>query len=161
MEITHACSEQDYAEARKLHRVYAAIPGIGLCTQNFEKELANLPGAYGPPDGRLLLAHEGGATVGCVALRNLGDGICEMKRLYVQPQSRGGNVGRLLVVTLLSEAQQIGYRAMRLDTLPFMQAAQSLYRSLGFQEIAPYTTEPCPEAICLELKFGRRNVRER
>jgi ribosomal protein S18 acetylase RimI-like enzyme len=153
MEINQAVSEQDFAHVRRLLEEYATIPGIGLCTQNFRQELADLPGAYAPPDGRLLLAHDDGVAMGCVALRNLDDGICEMKRLYVQPRYRDRKVGRDLVLAFLEQARQIGYEAIRLDTFPFMRTAIDLYRSLGFEQIEAYKPDPSPELLYLELRL--------
>jgi len=151
MKIAAATSVGDVARARTLFREYERSIGVDLCFQGFEQELAGLPGAYAPPRGRLLLAVEGEELAGCVALRPLGDDVCEMKRLYVRPGFRGRRTGRLLATTLLREARAIGYARMRLDTLPSMTEAITLYRSLGFLEIAPYTANPVPGALFLEL----------
>jgi putative acetyltransferase len=142
------------ARARALFVEYAASTGIDLCFQNFDAELSGLPGEYAPPAGRLLLAVEAEAEVGCVALRPLDDAICEMKRLYVRPPYRSRGLGRALAAAVVQEARGIGYRAMRLDTLASMTTAIALYRSLGFQTIAPYRYNPFPEAVYMELKLA-------
>ena len=135
---------------------YAHSLGFSLCFQDFDKELANLPGDYAPPNGRLLLAEYEGQLAGCVAVHKLEDGICEMKRLYVRPQFRRLKVGRALAESIIAEARSIGigYRRMRLDTVaPLMANAVSLYRQLGFQEIAPYRTNPIEGALYMELQW--------
>ena len=140
--IREAVSSADVATARALFEEYQKSLGFSLCFQNFDEELAGLPGAYAPPDGRLLLAFAGDEPAGCIALRNIGEEICEMKRLWVRPAFRGTGLGRRLVDTLMAEARAIGYRAVRLDTLPSMRAAQALYESLGFRDIPPYNDHP-------------------
>jgi len=144
-------SGEDLAAVRKLFEEYAAALGIDLCFQNFEEELAALPGDYAPPDGRRLLAEEEGALAGCAAVRRLAPGICEIKRLYVCDAFRGKGLGRALAEALLAEARAIGYRKVRLDTLPSMGEAIALYRSLGFRQIAPYRANPVPGALFLEI----------
>ena len=143
-------SRADIEEARRLFREYEASIGIDLCFQNFEAEVAALPGAYAPPSGSLLLARRESETAGCVALRALEDDACEMKRLYVREPYRGLGLGRMLAEAILEEARRIGYRRMRLDTLPSMLRAIPLYRSLGFRDISPYTRNPVPGALFLE-----------
>jgi GNAT superfamily N-acetyltransferase len=141
--------------ARTLFEEYAASLGFSLCFQNFDQELKNLPGAYAPPDGRLLLAVENDQLAGCIALRKLDDdGICEMKRLYVRPGYRATGFGRFLAESIIDEARKLGYTRMRLDTIPGkMDKAIALYHSIGFVEIEPYTQNPVEGAKFMELKL--------
>jgi ribosomal protein S18 acetylase RimI-like enzyme len=152
LSFTQAESPAQVAQARELFLEYAQSLGFSLCFQNFDKELADLPGDYAPPYGRLLLAECEGQLVGCVALHKLDDGICEMKRLYLRPQFRGKRLGRVLADRIISEARQIGYERMRLDTVePVMKDAVAMYRRLGFREIAPYCLNPMAGALYMEL----------
>jgi len=145
-------SAAQIAQARELFLEYAQSLGFSLCFQNFDKELANLPGDYSPPDGRLLLADYDAQLAGCVALRKLEDRICEMKRLYLRPDFRGKRLGRRLADRIIEEARQIGYQRMRLDTVePAMKDAVAMYRRIGFREIAPYCTNPMAGALYMEL----------
>jgi putative acetyltransferase len=144
-------SEAD--EVRALFREYQAELGVDLCFQGFDRELVDLPGEYGPPHGSLLVASVDGELAGCVALRRLGDGVCEMKRLYVRPAFRRQRVGRALAEAMIATARERGYLRMRLDTLPSMAEASALYRSLGFTEIEPYYRNPVPGARFLELEL--------
>jgi putative acetyltransferase len=154
MRTLQAISPDQIQEARTLFREYETGLGISLCFQNFEQEVANLPGDYQPPDGRLLLCERDGSVAGCVALRKLEPGICEMKRLYIRPDFRGKGLGKSMVKTIIQEARELGYKNMRLDTLPGrMDYAISLYRSLGFREIAPYYENPAPETLYMELNL--------
>jgi len=130
---------------------YADALGVDLCFQGFDTELAELPGDYARPAGRLLAARLGDQLAGCVALRPLGDGACEMKRLFVRPAARGSGTGRALAEAVIAAARAEGYERMRLDTLPQMVEAQPLYASLGFREIEPYYDNPVPGARFLEL----------
>src|SRR5437667_3115306 len=150
-EIVRAHSLDDIKGARSLFREYAAWLEIDLCFQNFEKELSELPGDYAPPDGRLLLVFVNKALAGCIALRKIGEGVCEMKRLFVRPDFRGKSLGRKLVAAIIREATDIGYQRMRLDSLPpKMGDAIALYRSMGFNEIGSYYQNPVPGAIFME-----------
>jgi ribosomal protein S18 acetylase RimI-like enzyme len=148
--IRQADSAADVATARALFEEYQQSLGFSLCFQNFDAEMAGLPGAYAPPEGRLLLAFSGDVPAGCIALRKIGEEICEMKRLWVRPAFRGTGLGRRLVETLMADARSIGYRRIRLDTLPSMAAAQSLYLSLGFADIPPYNDHPVEGTRFLE-----------
>lgn len=150
--FAQAESPAQIAQARELFLEYAQSLGFSLCFQNFDKELASLPGDYTPPDGRLLLAHYEGQLAGCGALHKLEEGICEMKRLYLRPQFRGKGLGRALADRIIAEARQIGYRRMRLDTVePVMKDAVAMYRRIGFREIAPYCSNPIAGALYMEL----------
>ncbi|HEX9544764.1 MAG TPA: GNAT family N-acetyltransferase [Pyrinomonadaceae bacterium] len=152
MKLIQASSTEDIQQARQLFEEYAAWLGINLCFQNFDKELAGLPGDYAPPNGRLFLADDGDEVVGCVALRKIGNRVGEMKRLYVRPAFRGRGLGRALTEKLIAEAKQIGYASLRLDTLPGkMDQAVAMYRSLGFEEVAPYYQNPVAGATFMEL----------
>ena len=145
--------DADSDEARELFLDYATELGVDLSFQGFDRELDELPGVYARPAGRLLHARVGGRAVGCVAMRPLGGGVCEMKRLYVRPGQRGRAVGRSLAVAVIEAAREQGYARMRLDTLPQMVAAHPLYESLGFREIEPYYDNPVPGTRFLELEL--------
>jgi putative acetyltransferase len=151
--LTPATTPEDLWHARLLFEEYAASLGFDLGFQGFGEELAGLPGDYAPPSGRLLLASVDGQVAGCVALRGLEDGICEMKRLYVRPGFQGLRIGRTLVEAVIAEARGIGYARMRLDTVPSMERARALYRSLGFREIPAYRYNPVPGTEYLELEL--------
>jgi len=152
--FAQAESPAQLAQARELFLEYAQSLGFSLCFQNFDQELATLPGDYSPPDGRLLLAEHEGQLVGCVALHQLEPGICEMKRLYLRPTMRGRGLGRVLADRIVAEARHIGYQRMRLDTVePVMKDAVAMYRTLGFKEIAPYCTNPMSGVIYMELQL--------
>jgi ribosomal protein S18 acetylase RimI-like enzyme len=139
---------------RRLFVEYAESLGFGLCFQDFERELAGLPGDYAAPSGGLLLAVSDNHIAGCVALRSLEGKVCEMKRLYVRPRYRGHHIGRELAVRIIKMAKKIDYSYMRLDTVPVMGEAIALYRSLGFHEIPPYRHNPVPGALFMELKLS-------
>ncbi len=147
-------SAAQIAQARELFLEYEHSLGVNLCFQNFEQELAGLPGHYAPPDGRLLLAEYEGQLAGCVALHKWESGVCEMKRLYLRPWFRGKRLGRVIAETIMTEARSIGYERMRLDTIePIMKDAVEMYRRLGFREIAPYRPNPIAGAMYMELQL--------
>ncbi len=142
------------AAARELFLEYAASLGFSLCFQNFDQEVAELPGKYASPRGRLLLALRDDEALGCVALHSLEEDMCEMKRLYVRPAARGLGLGRRLIVQVITEARAIGYRRMRLDTIQgLMDRAIALYREFGFVETEPYRFNPSPHTLFLELRL--------
>jgi len=145
--------EEDVPEVRALLREYAEWVGIPLDFQDFDREVAELPGAYAPPRGSLLVARAGATIAGCVALRPLDGETCEMKRLFVRAAARGLGIGERLAVAAIDEARRLGYRRMRLDTLPTMGAAQTLYARLGFRDIEPYTANPIAGTRFLELRL--------
>lgn len=152
--ITQAAAPSEIAEITRLFNAYAASLSFDLCFQDFAGELAGLPGKYAPPQGTLLLARDlNGHAIGCVAMRPLGDGIAEMKRLYVAPEGRGLGVGRALAAAAITAARSAGHREMRLDTLPEMPAAQALYRSFGFAVIPPYYETPVEGTIFMGLRL--------
>ena len=157
--ILAVTAEENIAHIRTLFREYqtAFLAEVAfqrcLSLQNVEAELAALPSGYAPPQGALLLATYDGAPAGCVALKSLGEGICALKRLYVKPEYRDLKLGRTLVAAIIEKAQALGYRCMRLDTPASMKRAQSLYRSFGFREIAPYCGSPVSDAVYLELSL--------
>ena len=152
LRITQATTSNDLEEARTLFKEYEAGLGISLCFQSFDQELANLPGDYAPPQGRLLLAREHDQLLGCIALRPVGPTTCEMKRLFVRPEYRARGLGRVLAEAIIEEARKIGYAHMRLDTLPGrMDRAIALYRSIGFVEIPPYYNTPVDTTTFMEL----------
>ena len=147
-------SPAQFEATRAIFREYAAGLGVDLCFQNFETELAALPGEYGAPRGALLLATVNGELAGCGAYRALPDvdyaNACEMKRLYVRPGFRGLGLGRTLAQALMDHAMRAGYSVMLLDTLDDMEAARGLYGVLGFEEIPPYYFNPIPGAHYLK-----------
>lgn len=153
----------DLAAIRTLFEEYAASIGFDLSFQNFTEELVRLPGEYAPPEGCLLLAVDdaaapqgGGGPAGCVALRRLSPEICEMKRLYVRPAHRGSGAGRLLAEAIILEGRRRGYAKMRLDTVPAMERARSLYRALGFTDIPAYRFNPIPGTLYMEMALSIR-----
>jgi predicted N-acetyltransferase YhbS len=133
---------RDLGVVRGLFEEYVSRLGTDLAFQGFQDELADLPGKYQPPAGRLLVAWNGTRAVGCIALRPLDAGVCEMKRLYVRPEARGERLGRRLAERICQEAREAGYARICLDTLPMMVSAQALYESLGFVPVEPYVFNP-------------------
>ena len=141
-------------EIRTLFVEYGESLHFDLCFQHFDQELRDLPGLYAPPRGRLVLAEVDGRSAGCVALKPLGSGVCEMKRLYVRPEYRGLGLGATLAKRVIADARDAGYHSMRLDTIAgVMDRAIALYRSLGFRDIPPYYTNPVPNALYFELEL--------
>ena len=157
MKLQQVNTNEDIGAAQELFREYSAWLGVNLCFQNFDKELAELPGEYVPPSGRLWLATENGQVAGCVALRQIGEGTGEMKRLYVRPEFRGKGLGRTLTEAIIEAAREIGYQRLRLDTLPGkMDQAIAMYRSLGFKDIEKYYDNPYDTAAYMELILEQR-----
>jgi GNAT superfamily N-acetyltransferase len=151
LEIFQAISSEDIEAARAIFREYEQWLSMSLCFQSFEEELADLPGKYAPPSGRLYLARIDAETVGCIALRQIEEGICEMKRLFLRDSARGKGVGVALIEKVISDAIEIGYERMRLDTYPpKMGKAVSLYEAHGFYEIPPYYHNPHDGVLFME-----------
>ena len=146
------------AAAREIFREYAQSLRVDLCFQNFEAELAELPGEYAAPEGQLLLALVDGELAACGAMRSLREvdyaNACEMKRLFVRPAFRRFGLGRMLAESLLDEARRAGYSAMLLDTLDDMEAARGLYGTLGFEEVPPYYFNPIAGAHYLKADLA-------
>lgn len=143
--------QKELEHVRQFFRNYAAWLGVDLCFQNFDREMSNLPGKYAAPDGRLFFAEVDGKPAGCAGVRPFSEGVCEMKRLYVDPSMRGRGVGRALALAAISSAKEIGYRRILLDTLPAMRIAVKLYRELGFKEVPAYYPTPLEETMFLSL----------
>jgi ribosomal protein S18 acetylase RimI-like enzyme len=144
----------DLDEVKLLFLEYSALVSEALCFQGFDEELAELPGAYAPPSGALLVARDGAAAAGCVALRRLDADTGEMKRMYVRAAYRGAGLGRRLALAIIEEARQRRYARVVLDTLPELATAIALYRDLGFRETGPYLACPTPGALCFELRIS-------
>jgi len=157
VKITRVETGFEVEQVRALFVEYAAESKLDLCFQNFEQELARLPGEYAPPKGRLLLAWDGDQTAGCVALREFSPGVCEMKRLYVRPAFRKGGLGRKLAAGIIEAARSLGYVTMRLDTLARMTAAVALYESIGFFRIEAYRPNPEADVVYMELNLRPLN----
>lgn len=149
-----ASTARDLDAVRALFQEYADSLGVDLGYQGFDREVRDLPGDYAPPSGTLLLARRDSEFVGCVGVRPLDEGTAEMKRLYVRPGGRGVGLGRTLAEAAIDFAKRAGYERMRLDTLPQMQQAQDLYRTLGFVTIGPYRYSAVPGTVYMELLLG-------
>jgi ribosomal protein S18 acetylase RimI-like enzyme len=153
LELIQVQSEKDLEIVRELFEEYARSLGFDLDFQDFKKELVGLPGDYASPEGCILLANYDTKIAGCVALRKMDENICEMKRLYVRKAFRGKGIGKKLSVAIIEKARDMGYKSMRLDTVPAMKEAITLYQSLGFKEIEPYRYNPIEGAKFMELKI--------
>ncbi|MCE9583399.1 MAG: GNAT family N-acetyltransferase [Planctomycetes bacterium] len=153
MQIVPVTGGPRLTTVRRLFREYQLDLGFDLQFQSFVEELATLPGRYGPPTGAILLAHHGCRAAGCVALRDLGKGVCEMKRMFVRPQYRGLGIGRHLAEAVIKEAKRLKFRTMKLDTVPQLAAALVLYKSLGFRATKPYCHNPIKGAIFLSKRL--------
>lgn len=154
IEVVSARSPAELGRIRVLFREYAELVSEALCFQGFDRELEELPGAYAPPGGALLLARGPAGDAGCVALKRLDANTAEMKRLYVRDAYRGSGLGRRLAQLVIDQARNAGCRRLVLDTLPRLTAAIALYRSLGFRDCAPYLDAPTPGALCFELSLS-------
>ena len=153
MHVIEAESSEMIEATKALFREYASTLDFDLSFQHFDDEMRIFPVQYSPPNGCLLIAYEDERLAGCVGLRKLDEGVCEMKRLYVRPQFRGRGVGRALVVKVIDRGRRLGYSRMRLDTVPSMHEAIGLYRSFGFKQILPYRDNPVPGALYFELQL--------
>ena len=139
--------------AREMFLEYRSELGIDLCFQGFDEEIESLPGKYGPPDGRLLVAYDEESPIACGGLRDLGGRVCELKRIYVRPGSRRSGVGRRISEHLIEFGREAGYSVARLDTLGRLSAAVRLYEDLGFSFIEPYNQSPEPDTLYMELRL--------
>jgi putative acetyltransferase len=153
LKIIIARTEDHIKHFHELFKEYEKQLNVDLCFQDFETELANLPGVYAPPEGCMLLAEYDNKIAGCVTLKKIDEGICEMKRLYVRPDFRGKSIGRELSEAIVEEARKMGYAKMRLDTLTRLTEAITLYRSMGFKEIKPYVFNPLDDVVYMELEL--------
>jgi len=151
LKIVDGLAPERLEEVRRLFTEYVTALGFHLSFQDVDQEMADLAGRYGPPDGRLLMGLWDDQPAGCVAMKKLREGVCEMKRFYVRPLHRGRGVGRNLAEAIIEEARAAGYRRMCLDTVPSMQAAMAIYESLGFKDGEPYVFNPIPGARFMEL----------
>ena len=149
--IRQAAADTEIEAVRRLFREYEAFLGVDLGFQNFDAEFAGLPGKYARPDGDLLIGLNGKRILGCVAVRRLDSGVCEMKRLYVRPEARGSGLGRRLAREIIDIARELGYSLMRLDTLDRLTEAMGLYETLGFRRTAPYYENPLQGVVYWEL----------
>ncbi len=158
LKLIEVTGGEDLERIRELFREYEQDLPFDLSFQSFDRELTELPGRYARPTGCMLLATWGQQLAGCVALRRIGEGVCEMKRLYVRPALRGRGIGRSLAGAIVEEARRIGYKRMRLDTV--LEPAKSLYCSLGFREIPPYQHVPIQGVVFMELDLQQESGRQ-
>jgi len=159
VEFLRITGDNRLEEVKKLFLEYFKSLSIDLSFQNVEEELKELPGKYGPPGGILILAFVDGKASGCIALRKISQSICEMKRLYVSDDFRGLGIGKMLITIIIDEAAKLGYKYIRLDTLPTMKSAQALYESFGFYDIEPYIFNPVEGTRFLELALSAKNTK--
>ncbi|MBS0553646.1 MAG: GNAT family N-acetyltransferase, partial [Proteobacteria bacterium] len=155
LRVLSASDTTELEQVRQFFRHYAAWLGVDLSYQGFGDEVANLPGAYGEADGRLFFAEVDGRPAGCVGIRRFSEGVCEVKRLYVDPDQRGQGLGRKLALAAIKAAQSLGYRRILLDTLPTMRIAVKLYRELGFSAAPAYYPSPVEGTIFLTLDLAK------
>jgi carbonic anhydrase len=151
LRVLDAGDTEALGHVRQFFRNYAGWLGVDLSFQHFDEEMASLPGVYAPPDGRLFYAENNGRPAGCVGVRPFSEGVCEMKRLYVEPEQRGFGIGRDLALAAIKSAKQLGYRRILLDTLPAMRIAVKLYRELGFHDTPAYYPTPVEGTMFLAL----------
>jgi len=155
-EILPANNAELLTEVQRLFLEYEKWLNVDLCFQGFEEEVNSLPGKYSPPDGRLYIAKDNSSYIGCIALRKIEDGICEMKRLYLTEAARGKGIGYKMIELIIQDAKDIGYKVMRLDTIKEkMPKAVSLYKSFGFKETKPYYHNPNPHTLFMELDLSK------
>ncbi len=159
MTITVAHTPVQYEHARAMIVKYQSWLGMNLSFQGFDKELEDLSTMYGPPCGAMILAYAEQEPIGCVGLRDLGDGICEMKRMFVLPEHQGKGIGKSLFSAFMGEAERLGYGHVRLDTVRALSSALALYKAAGFGEIAAYRYNPEPEAVYMQLSVAEWRTR--
>lgn len=152
--IIQAGTPGEIAQVRELFREYGAITDFCVCFTGFDEEVRSLPGMYAPPEGRLLLAYVEGGAAGCIGLRRMEPGFCEIRRLYVRPQFRGHRLGRALAAEIIRQAGDAGYHTARLGTLPVMKEAIALYQSLGFAQVAPYKANALDGALYMQVTLS-------
>src|SRR5512136_2536736 len=160
LRVLNANDTEALGHVRQFFRNYAGWLGVDLSFQKFDEEMASLPGAYAPPAGRLFYAENNGRPAGCVGVRPFSEGVCEMKRLYVEPEQRGFGIGRDLALAAIKSAKQLGYRKILLDTLPAMRIAVKLYRELGFHDAPAYYPTPVEGTMFLALDLDNWSEEE-
>lgn len=153
IELIHPSHPKEISEVKKLIQEYGQSLKINLSLQDFKKELNELPGKYSAPRGTLIMVKVNGKSAGCVALKEMNQDSCEMKRLYVRNEFRGQGIGKLMVTQLIKEAKELKYTYMNLDTLPGMLRAQEIYKSYGFYDVNPYVYNPVDGVRYMELKL--------